>query len=172
MDLAAPPGNRLRECSSDFREIHDCGLRYVEGSQSARMRLDLSEALGAHRDDSVDGVGLPSPLKFRECRQLVILSGDDELAANPQRNPVRAAEFAQQGASLDTEARLQRPGRIVDAGVDDTAVMARLVSGHAVLLLDDGDLAVGMNPAHSLRGGKADDSSADDRDVGLFRHGR
>jgi hypothetical protein len=58
-----------------------------------------------------------------ERRHFVRRCSDDELAASRVRDVVCGAEGVEQVAPLDAEPRLQRAGWIVEAGVDDAAVV-------------------------------------------------
>ena len=57
------------------------------------------------------------------------LRRDDHLAVPPSLDPALVAVVVQRRRALDAEPRLQRAGRVVDAGVDDAARVAALVGG-------------------------------------------
>ena len=77
-------------------------------------------------------------------------------------DPVLLAVRPQQGAPSPAERRLERSGRVVEAGVDDAAVVPGLVGRDARLLLEDGHLGAGIAPRHLARDGEAHDPGPDD----------
>ena len=68
-------------------------------------------------------------------------------------------------AALGAELGLQRPGRVVDARVDDAGVVAGLVGGDVGLALEHEDARVGVAPQQLAGGREAEDAGADDDDV-------
>lgn len=62
----------------------------------------------------------------------------------------------------DGQARFQRAGLVVEAGVEDAAVMAALMGADVVFLFQHGDARVGKAPREFAGRGKADDAAADD----------
>jgi hypothetical protein len=82
------------------------------------------------------------------------------------RDSVRLAEGHHLPHALYGEAGFGRTGLVVQAGVEDAGVVARLVAAHGGLLLIDGDLEVGQALLQPEGGGEADDSSADDGNTG------
>ena len=71
--------------------------------------------------------------------QVALVRRDDDLAAALRRDPVLLAVGVQRPASLHAQSRFQRAGGVVDPGVDDAAVVPRLVCGDPVLLLEHED---------------------------------
>ena len=70
---------------------------------------------------------------------LVLVDRDDQLAAALVGHAVLGAEAVQPAGSLDAQLGLQRPGRVVESGVDHAAVVrARLDPGPRVLFGDRG----------------------------------
>ena len=92
-------------------------------------------------------------------------SGDDHLAAALDRHVVALAERVQVAGALDAEPRLQRAGRVVDAGVDDARVVAGLVRADALLALDDVHAQVGVAQQRLAGDGEPEDPGADDDEV-------
>ena len=79
--------------------------------------------------------------------------------------PLLGAVLAGRRSALAAEAGLEAAGRVVDAGVDDAAVVPGLVPGDLGLLLDDEDVRA-RSPAQDLVCRReTDDPAADDDDV-------
>ena len=79
------------------------------------------------------------------------------------------AERVQVARALDAQPRLERSRCVVDARVDDPAVVAGLVTADVGLLLEDDDRAVRVPAAQLARDREPQDARADDRDVYLAR---
>ena len=107
-----------------------------------------------------------------ESRQLGLVEGDHELAAAFERDAVRLGERFELLLALAAERRLERPGRVVQAGVEDAAVVPALVAGEFRLLLDDRQPQVGALLEEAVRGRQPEDPAADDDQVeAVVAHG-
>ena len=137
------------------------------------MGLQLADALRADLRQAGHAVGLGSLAQRLEARQLRRLEGHHELAGALDGDGVGRGEGFQLGLALAAEPGLERARGVVQAGVDDAAVVARLVGREGRLTLDE-DQAQARSPAKQLIGsGEADDAPADDQDVGVVvGHGR
>ena len=110
-----------------------------------------------------------------EARQLVVGQGHDELADPLDGDPLLGAVRLQRVLALAAEAGLQRARRVVEAGVDDAAVVAGLVGREPLLAFDEHEADVGPSAEHLASGRQAEDAAADDDDVGTVgwsRRGR
>ena len=77
-----------------------------------------------------------------------------ELAAAPMRDAVRLAVRVEQAPPGDAEARLERAGRVVDAGVDDLAVARADAGADAAVGLEHDRLAAARAPARARPRGR------------------
>ena len=93
-----------------------------------------------------------------EPLELQIVCGHNELAALLERQAVMSADFARRLDARPAERRLQAAGGIIDAGMDDAAVVPGLVGSDFLLLLDDGDGQALIPPRQLQRGREADDA--------------
>ena len=129
------------------------------------MRLDFAQALAVDQLETRHAVSHAPLVELFEARQLTIAHRHDHLAAPVVRDAVRLAEGRHQPHPLDAQARPGRAGTVVDACVDDAAVVPRLVRGDAGFLLEHGD----AQARAALRQGEgrrqADDPPADDPDI-------
>jgi hypothetical protein len=143
----------------------------VQGGDAGRVRLELAQPRGVDPPQAGHAVGLAAPLELVQAGELALVQRDDHLAAALVRDPALLAVARQLAHALDAQARLQRPRRVVDAGVDDAGVVTRLVGGELRLALQHDDAAPRIAARELARDGKAEDPSADHRDAG-FGHGR
>jgi hypothetical protein len=90
---------------------------------------------------------------------------DDQLAAEPIGDRILIAVLDQLGGSGDAKPCLERIGLVVDACVDDSTVVSRLMPGDPRLFLEN-DESRPRSPSQELaRRGKPDDACADDDHV-------
>src|SRR5260221_2014853 len=121
-DLATALLHIARIGGGDACVVDDASVRRPDGHDSGGVRLDLAQALRPDHLDSHDAVGGPPPIQLFEPRELALIEGDDELAAQLKRNRVLFTEGYQATMSLDAGPCLERSGRVVDAAVQDAAV--------------------------------------------------
>ncbi len=100
-----------------------------------------------------------------EARNFFLIGSDDQLAAFLEGNAVVAAEALHRSSAGDAVARLQRAGAVIEAGVNDAAVVAGLVGGDAVFFFDDGDVHVREAASDFERGSQSYDACANDEQV-------
>src|SRR5947199_157324 len=90
-NLPAAFSHSLRQALADFRVIDDAGLGDMNGGDAGYVRFKLAQPIltDALAPDAVRLAALQDTL---QRRQLVVVDGDDHLAANLQRNPLVSAE--------------------------------------------------------------------------------
>ena len=99
-------------------------------------------------------------------RHLTVVVSNDQLAASAVRHTVLFAELVQQPGTFDAVPGFERSRRVVDAGVDDLAVVrARPHSGPGLAFEHACRPAV---PRDRERGREADDPAADHRNINGF----
>jgi hypothetical protein len=88
--------------------------------------------------------------------------GDDQLAAADVRHPRRFAERVEPASALDRQPRLERPGRVVEPGVDHAAVVRGRLEPRARVALEDRHRET--TPGHGQAGRQPHEAAADDGD--------
>ena len=112
-------------------------------------------------------------MELFEPAKLGLVAGDDHLAAPLVRDAPFVAVARQRRAAGYAGFRLERAGRVVDAGVDDPAIVAGLVPTELRLLLEDDQSGPGSAPDQLAGSRQADDPTAYDRNVtGPVSHAR
>jgi hypothetical protein len=127
--------------------------------------LQLADAVGADHLDTRHPVGPGSRRDRFELRDLIGPVGHDELAGVGERDAVLVAVGLQQPLALGAQTGLLGARRVVDAGVDDTAVATGLVGRQLGLALEDREAQPGPANQQLARDGDPEDAAADDRDV-------
>src|SRR5581483_95628 len=117
-------------------------------------------------------VGLPALVDRLQPRQLRLVGGHDHLAAALPRDAVGVAELLHLARALHARARLERAGLVVDAGVDDAAVVPGLVGRETLFLLQHEQAKARVGLAEGQSGGEADDAAAHDGEIGALGHVR
>src|ERR1019366_6239802 len=156
----------LPRAALELREGGQLGLFRGDDELAADlMRLDLPEFRGRERAQAREAVLPRAALELREGGQLGLFRGDDELAADLVRDAVSLAERYEQAPAFHAGFRLLGARLVVEARMDDAAVVARLVRGDLLLLLEDHD-GEARRALEQLQGcGEAHDAAARDRDV-------
>ena len=149
------------------REVDDAGGRGVQAGHSARVGLELLYPVAVEPPQAGDPVRMPTALELVEPRQLVVARGDDDLAAALGRDAALVAVLVQQPRALDAQPRLERAGRVVDAGVDHAAVAPRLVHPDLAFLLENADAEPRAADQQLACHGQPDDPGTDDGEVAL-----
>ena len=81
------------------------------------------------------------------------VSGDDKLAADFVADGVLLTEGEHLADAIDGEPGFGRAGLVVEAGVEDSGVVPRLMAADGGFLFKDGDLCVGETVLESKGGG-------------------
>src|SRR5262249_23602371 len=141
-DLAAPLLYACGQSPADLVVVHDAGLGDVNRPQPRRVWLQLGQTAWVDHL-APDAVGLPAFVDGLESRQFRLAHGDNDLAADLVGNPLGRAEFfhrALAGAAVDG---LERPGLVINSGVENPRIVAGLMAGQLRLLLQDHDRSAG-----------------------------
>jgi hypothetical protein len=132
------------------------------------VRLYLAQFRWTDALQALESVGFAALVECFEAGYFIGRSGDDNFAADIMRDTFLAAEGDHGGGALNAEARLQRSRLVVEAGMDDTAVVAARVAAHVVLFLHDGETETGMAQKQFPGDGEPDHSAPYDRDVDVL----
>ena len=151
--------------------LHDSRRRRPDGRRRLHVRLAPADEGAVDHLEVGDAVGVSPRRECFERPDLVCPSGDDQLAAPRAGYALLGAEGVQPLAPLDAEDGLQRVPRVIDAGVDDAAVVGAGLQPRARQTFDHARrVAAGR---HRARRGEPDDDAADNRAVYRFkRHDR
>jgi hypothetical protein len=101
------------------------------------MRLSFPEFFWSYEAEAAQSVGLATLAQFFQARKFVWTSGDDDFAADFVRDVMFTTELDHGCRSGNAQARLERAGLVVNAGVDDTAVVAALVARYGVFFFEE-----------------------------------
>src|SRR5207302_100523 len=106
--------------------IDDARLGDEQPGDPGHVRLALADLLGRQPPDALQAVGEPAALQLGQGRQLALVRGDDDLAAALVGDPVVGAVAVHQLPAVGAVLGLERAGLVVEAGVDDPAVVPGL----------------------------------------------
>ena len=102
--------------------VHDAGRRRQQGRLAAQLGLERDRFLARQPSQVVHAIEGRLGLQRVQAGQLLRRGRDDQLAAAPVRDMALLAMCIEQLLAAHAQARLQRSGRVVQAGVDDLAV--------------------------------------------------
>ncbi len=150
--------------------VDDAGRRRQQRSFALQRRLEIARLGAAQQAQAFHPIGRGTLLDRAQPLDLLRRGRDDELAAAPVADPVRLAVRIEQAAAPDAQLRLQRPGCVVEAGVDDFAVARADAAADACLGFEhEGLVAVQSKLA---RNGKADHAGTHDHGIDAVQGGR
>ena len=130
--------------------VHDAGDGRPDGRRAGDVGLARDHERAIDELQVLDAVGHTLGVQRVQRLQLRIIVRDDQLPAARVRDAVARAEVVQQAASFDAQPCLERSGRVVDAGVNDAAVVrARVLPGPG-MAFEHADRAVPAAPALAL----------------------
>ena len=121
-------------------EVDRRGVRRVKRRGAPHVRLDLTDLGPGDTPQARNPVGQCPALDLGQAGQLRVGTRDHQLAELAQADVVLGAELAQHAPAAHAQPRLQAPGRIVQTGVDDTAVVPALMGGDVIFLVEHGHL--------------------------------
>jgi hypothetical protein len=160
-DLPARGPNDLGVGRGHGGEVDHARVGDVKAGNPRRVRLVLAHLLRRQAAKPLEAVGPAPALQLIEPGNLLLARGHHDLAALSAGDPVLVAEPVERLAALDAQPGLPRVGAIVQARVYDTAVVAALVRGEAVLGLQHQQRRLpGLGQGHGR--GQAHDPPADD----------
>jgi hypothetical protein len=162
-DLAAVGLDVARVGGSDRGEVDDPRLGRVQRGQAGRLGLDLAQLGRAEAAQPRDAVRRRPALELVEPGQVLLAHRDHDLPARLGRDAVGVAVRVQRVRPLAAEPRLQRAGRVVDALVDDAAVVGGLVRAEPRLALEHEHPPPAQRELARRR--QPHDAATDDRDV-------
>src|SRR5262249_44790994 len=146
-------------------EVDDAGHRDEERRQADGVRLEPADGGRVETLDTGHTVRIRALFDPGEAGELGLVERDDQLSDALVRDALLVAVGVHGTRARDAEARLRASRRVVDAGVDDAAVVPALMCRDALLLLEDGDASRRVTPQELAGRGEADDPAADDADV-------
>ena len=148
-------------CVGDAHIVHDAGMRRPQRADAGGVRLNLRQAFRPYDFQIRHAVGDAALVQVLQPAQLAFVGRHDNLAAGVVFNLVRIAEGHQSVFPAHAEPRFPRTGAVINAGMDDAAVMPGLVLSQPFLFLNDGNAQAGRGVQQLHRRGQADDAAAD-----------
>ncbi len=133
-DLAAPSAHDFRHRRDDQRVIDDAGARHEQGAEAADVGFARAQLVGVELVN-FDAVVLGALVERVGAVELERRRGDEELAADLERDAVLGCERLRRDGAPAAEIGLEAARRVVDARVDHAAVVAGLVAAEAGFLL-------------------------------------
>src|SRR4030081_2912703 len=112
------------------------------------MRLYRLDLIAIEPAKPANAVGATATLELPQARELGDLTSDDQLAAPLVGDPPLAAVAIELGCPLQAQPSLQRPGGVVDAGMQHARVVPALVGAELSLALEHADRGPRVSAGH------------------------
>jgi xanthine dehydrogenase YagT iron-sulfur-binding subunit len=157
----APVGPR------DLHVIDDARIRHVERGDPGRVRFMLAELLRTDSANAIEPIGAAAPFELVESQDFARVDRHDDLAATLEGNAVLGAELLEETAPASAHHGLLRTGFVIEACVNDAAVVSGLVRCESRLLLEQREREVRARGGDGQGRREAHDSAAHDGDVDL-----
>ena len=164
VDLAPPGAEAPAHGLRHLAVVHDPGAGHVQGRHAADLGLQFPGLPLVHPPQG-DAVGEAPAGQFLQAGQLGLGGGHHQLAAQVVGQPLLPAEGHHGRVALQAEPGLQAAGPVVEPGVEDPAVVARLVPRQPPLLLDQGPPGSRKAFLEGQGRGQAHDPSSDHQAV-------
>ena len=129
------------------------------------MRFDFAQSLRPDELEAGHAVGGRALVERGQRPELRVGEGNDELAGVLERDALLAAIRFEGRLALAAEPRLQGTRRVVEPGMDDAAVMARLVRRQLGFALEDDEPQARPVLQQPPRRREPHDSATDDDDI-------
>jgi len=119
--------NQFAEFANDGVVISDAFLGHVNGGDAGGVRFDFFDFVAIEFAQAFKAVGIAAFPETFESGQFVGSGGDDDFAALLVGDLVLAAESEHLLQTANGELGFVRTGFVIEAGVEDAAVVAGLV---------------------------------------------
>ncbi len=125
----------------------------AEGEEAGGVGFDFADLFGGKEAEAAEAVLLAAGVEVVEAGEFGGVGGDDEFAADFVADGVLLTEGEHLADAVDGEAGFGGAGFVIEAGVEDSGVVAGLMAADDGFLLKDGDLGVGEAVLESEGGG-------------------
>lgn len=169
LEGAAEAFDLADEGVADGLIINNAFLWNAEGGEAGSVGLDLAELGGVEPLEAFEAVLLAADFEVTQALDFGFGGGDNDLAADVVGDGVLAAEIGHEPDSADGKAGFQRAGLVVEAAVEDTAVVRALVAAGGVFFFKDANGCTGLADEQFTGDGETHDASADDDKVVFFQ---
>ena len=169
-DLPAGASNQLGIFLRDERVIGDSGPRHIKRGDARRVRLDIAQLLWPNLREAGHAVCGAAAHEFLKAGELRFAGRDHDLSADFVWDAVFAAELHHRTCAGHAILRLQRAGPIVNAGVNDTAVMSGLMARDRSFFFQNGQTNSRVVAQRLKSRSQTNDSTADDGKIKVEVH--
>ena len=159
--LAAPLADNLAHHLGNRRVVDDSGRGDEQCAHTPDVRLASMQLAGIEPLD-LDVIGVRPRVERVHAGQLGGVGRHEQLAAHVYRYPVPGGEVFGGLGPLPAQPGLEAARCVINAGVDDPAVVPGLMRPERQLLVDQAQAGAGLAVENRHRRGEADDAPADD----------
>ena len=136
-DLASSARNQLGVLLSNDGVVHDAGRRNLQGPDSTAVWLNLAKLVALEDAQSRHAICDPALMQLLQTWNFFRAGSDHQLAALLERDSLLLTEAFHGRGPGHAIPRFQRAGFVVETGVDDSAVVPRLMSSNVIFFIYD-----------------------------------
>src|SRR5579862_2982164 len=129
------------------------------------MSLNLAQFFRTDQPQAAKSVGFATLAQLFESRKFLLFGGHNHFSANLMWNAVLPAEFHHRRGSRHAQSCFQRTWLVINAGVNDTAVVPTLMAGHTIFLFKHQQALLRKTPRNFQRDDQSHDTAANHYDV-------
>ena len=155
---------------ADGLVIDDAFLWNAQCCEAGGVGFDFSELGGIEPLNAFEAVLLAARFQFAEAGDFGFVGGDDDLPADFMGDSMLAAEFGHEPNPVHGESGLQRTGLVIEAAVEDAAVVRALVAAGSVFFFKDADRRAWFAEQQLAGDCEAHNTAANNEMVLFFQH--
>src|SRR3984893_16178244 len=137
VNCSSTTSNQLCILLSHLGIVNYASAGYVNAADAGGIGFKFTNLVGGQHPQHFQSVIVPAPVQLVELWQFALRSSDDNLAADVVRHGVFLTKELKRFTALNAEFSLQASWLVIDPGVDDSAVVARLMARHYGFFLND-----------------------------------
>jgi hypothetical protein len=163
--MATRPHQLSSNVLGDAGKVDYPCLRDVQSLEPGGGRLQLSDVISVETTQTRQPIGCAPALQLVESTELGLLRCDHDLPRSSKRDGSRVTQALELGATLNAETGFERPGSVIEPGMEHAAVVTALVGADPFLLVEDENGCSLVLLQNSPSNTQADQPGADDADV-------
>ena len=171
LEGAAEALDLANEGVADGLVIDDAFLRNAQCCEAGSVGFDFAELGGVEPLETFKAVLLAARFQFAKAGDFGFVGGYDDLPADFMGDSMLAAEFGHEPNPVHGESALQRTGLVIEAAVEDAAVVRALVAAGSVFFFKDADRRARLTAQQLASDCEAHNSATDDEMVVFFQNG-
>src|ERR1700730_16653180 len=170
VNCSSTTSNQLCILLSHLDIVNYASARYTNAANAGGIGFKFTNLVGGQHPQPFQSILVPASVQFVEPWQFPLRSSDDYFAADVVRHGVFLTKALKRFPSLNAKFSLQASWLVIDPGVDNSTVVARLMARNYRFFLNDCERNSGKTVSKLKACCQADDTSTDNCNVHLRRN--